>query len=326
MSRLQYTTFYTVLVLSAIIVTGCSSKGNEFYKHQPSLPPLEVPPDLTLLSVESGFEVPQVAAVERKKVVLADGSNISLKKDGKLRWLHIEASPDDVWVEVKDYWITNKIPLNWQNIKLGLMETDWIDSYDSEFSRDRFRIRLETSDGGKSTEVYLVHRGNQDEVIEGEIVHGWVSSFNDPELEIEVLGDMLSYLGLNAERKEALLSGAKKRTDDARLELDGEVPQIVLREPLSRSWKFTLQAIDRMGDVVTLKDKAQGWIDVRISEDGNTADFVPGFSLSDDDRSVYRLQLKQEGKDTQIVVLSDAGQPDRAGSARSYLEKLHGYY
>ena len=314
-----------LLISSVVTLVGCSSKGGDFYKHQPSLPPLEVPPDLTLLSIDSGFEIPQVASVERKKVVLADGSNVSLEKDGRLRWLRIEAAPDDVWEEVRNYWISNKVPLKWQNIKLGLMETEWVENYDSDFVKDRFRVRLETSDDGETTELYLSYRGMQEDVIEGEMVRGWADKITDPEIEIEVLGDLLSYLGLNAERKEALLASATKRADEARLVLDGDIPHILMKESFNRSWKFTLQAIDRMGHVVTLKDKAQGWVDVRITEGGRTSDFIPGFSLSDSDRSVYRLQLKEENKKTRVEILSDEGQPDRTSAARAYLEKLHGF-
>ena len=34
--------------ISFLVLTGCASKGNDFYKHQPTLQPLDVPPDLTL--------------------------------------------------------------------------------------------------------------------------------------------------------------------------------------------------------------------------------------------------------------------------------------
>ena len=314
-----------LLVSSIVLAIGCSSKGNDFYKHQPSLPPLEVPPDLTLLSIDSGFEIPQVAAVERKVVVLPDGSNVSLEKDGQLRWLKIDASPDDVWDEIRSYWISNKVPLDWQNIKLGLMETEWIENYDSEFVKDRFRTRIETSDGGKTSELYLSHRGMQEDVVEGEMVRGWTDKINDPEVEVEVLGDLLLYLGLNAELKDSLLANVRKKAKTSRLVTDSDIPHILMKESVDRSWKFTLQAIDRMGYVVTLKDKDNGWIDVRVSENGETSDFVPGFSLSNSDRSIYRIQLRAEGEQTEVSILSDEGQPDRTEAARAYLEKLHGF-
>lgn len=319
--------FSLLLVVCSVIfvLNGCSSKGNEFYKHQPSLPPLEVPPDLTLLNVDTGFEVPEVAAIERKKVVLSDGGNVTLEKDGRLRWLNIEASADDVWEEVKNYWITNKVPLKWQYVKLGLMETDWIKSPDSGYVLDRYRVRLETKSDGKTTELYLTHRAKQETLIDGEVVDGWVEHFSDPELEIEVLGDLLVYLGLNSERKDALLDEAKTRTENAKLVLTGDVPHILMSEPFQRSWKFTLQAVDRMGNIITQRDKAQGWLDVRITNHGVATDFTPGFALSDQDRDVFRLQLKADGERTLVQILNNEGQPDRSEIARKFLEQLHSY-
>jgi len=317
---------HLLMIFSVIfLLNACSSKGNDFYKHQPSLPPLEVPPDLTLINMDTGFEIPEVATVVRKQVVLSDGGNVSLEKDGRLRWLTIAAAPDDVWEEVKNYWITNKVPLKWQYVKLGIMETDWINSSDSDYVLDRYRVRLESKNNGETTELYLSHRAKQETMIDGVVADGWIENFTDPELEIEVLGDMLVYLGLNNERKTALLDEAKSRTEDARLVLGADVPHILMSEPYQRSWKFTLQAVDRMGNIISQRDKKLGWLDVRITNHGVTTDFTPGFALSDQDRDVFRLQLQQEGEQTRINVLNDEGQLDRSEIARKFLEQLHSY-
>ena len=311
--------------ITLLTLAGCASKGNDFYKHQPTLQPLDVPPDLTLPEANSGFEIPKIGSVETKKIVLSSGALVTLKKDGRLRWLEIQASPDAVWNSVKDFWITKKVPLEWQNLKLGLLETQWIKSYDSAFVQDRFRIRIEPGKAPNTSELYLSHRGVQETMIEGSVIHGWAKNVSDPEIEIEVLGEMLSYFGLSADRKVALLDEHKTKADSATLNLKAEVPAIELNETAVRSWRFVMQAVDRMGHIVVERDKKAGWLDVRIEAD-ITADFTPGFSLSDqDDRSVYRVQLSTDKvvKSTTMTILNDQGQADRSEQAKQFLTDLH---
>lgn len=312
-----------ILLLLSILIIGCSSKGTEFYKHQPSLQSLEVPPDLTLLDVNSGFEIPQIAEAETKIVQLTNGSDVTLKKDGRLRWLTIKADPKDVWDETKEFWIAYKVDLNWESLKLGIMETKWIDSYDSDFSQDRFRVRIEPGDNKGETDLYISHRGRQEDLLDGEVIEGWTTDYNDPELEIEVMGELLSYFGLSSDRKTAILDDAKQKPDLAKLNLKADVPGLVMKEPYNRSWRFVSQSIDRMGNVVTQRDKKAGWLDVRLTDDSVTSDFVPGFTLSDVDREVLRLKIETEDKQTTVTVLTDQGQPDRSELAKNFLQHLY---
>jgi len=312
-----------ILLLISILLIGCTSKKTEFYKHQPSLQALEVPPDLTLLDVNSGFEIPQIAEAESKIVQLSNGSDVTLKKDGRLRWLTIQAEPKDIWDEAKEFWIAYKVDLNWESLKLGIMETKWISSYESDFAQDRFRIRLEPGISKGETDLYISHRGRQEDLMDGEVIEGWTENYNDPELEVEVMGELLSYFGLSSDRKTAILDDAKQKPDIANLNLKGDVPSLVMKEPYNRSWRFVAQSIDRMGNIVTQRDKKAGWLDVRLIEGSTTSDFVPGFALSDQDREVLRLKIVTEEKQTTVTVLTDQGQPDRSELAQNFLQNLY---
>lgn len=315
--------FFTALIFMVFFLAGCSSKGTDFYTHPPSLQALEVPPDLTLLDINSGFEIPQIAEAETRKVTLANGADVKLNKDGRLRWLTIKAEPQALWSETKDFWIAHKVDLNWESLKLGIMETRWISSYESDFAQDRFRVRVEPSANPGESDIFITHRGRQEELIDGEVFEGWVSDFNDPELEIEVMGELLSYFGLSADRKMAIIDDAKEKPDLAELRLDGDVPSLRLNEPFNRTWRFVSQSVNRMDDIVTLRDKKAGWLDVRLSDRRATSDFTPGFALSSQDRETLRLQLKEENQATTVTVLTDEGQPDRSELAKKYLKSIH---
>jgi len=312
------------LITGFLFISGCASKGDDFYKHQPTSQPLEVPPDLTIPEANSGFEIPAINSVETKKIKLEDNGSVVLKKDGRLRWLEITAPPELVWNNTKDFWITRNVELKWQNLKLGILETDWVKHYDNDFEKDRFRVRVEPGTQSGTSLLFLTHRGSQEVLVDGQVVSGWAKTFSDPELEIEILGELLGYFGLASERKSALLDEAKQKSDDAVLMVNTDIPHIAMSESTVRSWRFVMQAIDRMGHTVVDRDKKAHWLDVRIESD-ETSDFTPGFALSDADRELFRVQIETKNERTKITVLNDQGQLDRSESAKTFLSDLYDY-
>jgi len=317
---------YQVLIsiCVALAISGCSSQKDIFYKHQPSGQPLEVPPDMTAIDETNTFEIPQVSQVTMKKHVLENGAAVTLKKDGKLRWIEVDASPDVVWEEVKDFWLSNNVKISWENQKYGIMETAWLKNYDSKYDRDRFRVRIEGVSKNK-TDIYLTHRGKQQTFVDGEMIDGWASTYNDPELEIEVLDQMLSYMGLDKERKTKLLQDARKVQAIASLDVKSSNPHILISDNFNRSWRLCIEAVDRAGHVITVKNKAQGWFELRLVDEGKASDFVPGFALSDKKRDVLRIQLKADKGSTRVYVVNDEGQQDQSRQAREFLRQLNEY-
>ncbi len=313
-----------VTLLAVFALSACSSSRDTFYKHQPSGQPLEVPPDLTAVETSNTFVIPEISQVTRKKMVLENGAAVRLRKHGLLRWIEVDASPDEVWQQVKDFWLSNHVPLAWENRQLGIMETEWLTSYDSRFDLDRFRVRIEVNDQNK-TEIYVRHRGKQQEFTEEGLISTWVDLYNDPELEVEVLGQLLVYLGLDKEQKEALLKAARKAKAIASLDLKTEEPHILIEDTFDNAWKLLIQAVDRAGHVITQRNKAEGWLEVRLVENGKTADFTPGFALSEARREILRLRVTQERGNTRVVVLMDNGQVDRSQQARDFLREVNGY-
>ncbi len=319
MQRILILTLLAVIALSA-----CSTHKDTFYKHQPTGLPLEVPPDLTMVETSNTFVIPEISQVTRKQQVLVNGAELTLKKDGLLRWIEVQAAPELLWEEVNNFWLSNDVELAWENTELGIIETAWLKNYDSKYDLDRFRVRIEANSDDRA-EIYLTHRGKQQEVVDGSFVEGWADEFNDPELEIEVLGELLSYLGLSRERKEQLVQEAKKARAIASLSLKTGEPHILINDEMERAWKLVTQAVDRAGHVITQRDKAANWLEVRLVKAGQTADFVPGFALSDNEREVLRVQLQSQEGGIKVFVLNDSGQLDQTQQARDFLRELNGY-
>ncbi|MDH5731954.1 MAG: outer membrane protein assembly factor BamC, partial [Gammaproteobacteria bacterium] len=177
--------FGTVLILLALV--ACATKDPGFYRHEPSIPTLEVPPDLTQPVLNDSFAIPGIGAILNRKSVVSDGSEVQLMRDGRLRWLVIKSDPSYVWEKVKDYWRHAGVPVAWQNRELGIMETEWVKNYQNRFDRDQFRVRIEPAKEKNTSYLFLTHKGQNQKVMEDEVLPVWDERPTDYELETEVL-------------------------------------------------------------------------------------------------------------------------------------------
>lgn len=164
------------------------------YKSTNTLPPLEIPPDLTTPGTDDRFVVPDsggrgsasASAYNADRATRKDPSTVGvlpappkarLERSGSQRWLVVEADPDRVWPTVRQFWQEQGFILTVESPATGVLETDWaenraklpldfirntlgkvIDSIYSTGERDKFRTRLERS-ADTQTEIYVSHRG-----------------------------------------------------------------------------------------------------------------------------------------------------------------------
>src|SRR5687767_4710922 len=183
------------------LLSGCtlfSDSSSVDYKSAGTLPPLEVPPDLTSPQRDNRYVVPEAARssatlsgyqAERREparapsstlAVLPEVDHMKIERAGTQRWLVVQEPPEKVWPLVKDFWQENGFLIKMEMPEAGVMETDWaetrlitpdggirgllakaMDGFYSTSERDKYRTRLDrTADGG--TEVYISHRGLQE--------------------------------------------------------------------------------------------------------------------------------------------------------------------
>ena len=132
------------LSLLAIALAGCSiipdSKKIE-YKSAGKAPSLEVPPDLSQISRDDRFAVPDATgkgsatfsaysadrapgAQSQNSVVLPQVDKVRVERSGNQRWLVVSAPADKVWDTVKDFWQETGFIVNIERAEAGVMETD----------------------------------------------------------------------------------------------------------------------------------------------------------------------------------------------------------
>jgi outer membrane protein assembly factor BamC len=186
----------------AAALSGCGIFGGESssvdYKTASTLPPLEVPPDLTSPQRDNRYVVPDSArssatlsnyqAERREKpragtplAVLPEIENLRIERAGAERWLVVPEPPEKIWPLVREFWVERGFLIKLEVPEAGVMETDWaesramideggvrsllgkfLDQFYSTSERDKFRTRLERTSDGKGTEVYISHRGMEE--------------------------------------------------------------------------------------------------------------------------------------------------------------------
>jgi outer membrane protein assembly factor BamC len=293
--------FSAILVLLA----GCSTDALETkidYKSAGTLPPLEVPPDLTTPSRDNRFSVPESGKstatlsgyqAERKdqvrsgnSAVLPQVEQMRVERAGSERWLVVAEPPEKIWPLVKDFWQDSGFLIKIEAPETGVMETDWaenrakipqdfirdllgkiLDSVYSTGERDKFRTRLERTADGKGTEIYISHRGMV-EVYRTKTADTtvWQPRDPDPGLESEFLRRLMIRLGAQQERaKQQVAEGPPAQR--AELKKASEGTQLLqVNEPFDRAWRRVGLALDRVGFTVEDRDRQKGLYFVRYAD------------------------------------------------------------
>ena len=370
-------TSLSLLALS-IALGGCSgslleSKRIDYKSAKQIERPLEIPPDLTAPQRDDRFAVPDVAPrgvatysaytadrasqpaqVSSGPEVLAKSDTMRVERAGSQRWLVVGGTPEELWPQIKDFWLELGFILNIESPEIGVMETDWAEDrakipqdfirssigkvFDGLFStpeRDKFRTRLEQGKEAGTVEVYISHRGMM-EVYPTEAKDStiWQPRPADPELEAEMLRRLMVRLGAEEVRAEAAIATPQQASERARIASasDGQV-MLVMDEAFDRAWRRVGLALDRIGFTVEDRDRAQGLYFVRyVDPDADNRSPDKGllsrlaFWRSDDKPaaggSEYRLRVQGQGDASRVSVLTREGGLDNSETARRMLGLL----
>ena len=327
-------------------LTGCKTASDLLegpkvdYKSAGSLPPLEIPPDLTTPTRDNRYVVPETGRgsatlsgyqADRSRQpkagetgVLPAVDKMRIERSGSQRWLVVNTPADKLWPLVKDFWQENGFLINLDLPDAGLMETDWaenrakipqdfirstlgrlIDQVYSTPERDKFRTRLERASEADSTEIYISHRG-MIEIYkdEGKSATIWQPRNPDPELEAEFLRRLMIRLGAQEERAKQIMASTPQQTRAAIVKGGDGSDLLDVFEPFDRAWRRVGLALDRVGFTVEDRDRQKGLYFVRYADtDAVKAKEKPGML----DRLAFWRSDDQKVKAEQYRVLVKQG-------------------
>jgi outer membrane protein assembly factor BamC len=238
----------TLLAFFVIGLAACGGPSADLeYLDSRVLPDLEVPPDLTLVNVDSGFKLPEIFSGDdteaRNSVpVLANVDSIKLEGQSDFYWLSINQPVDNLYQLAKDFWASEGFTLIMDEPVIGIMKTDWVYSEegkgvedkgffarlfaanDRAASQDQYKTRIARGTGTSDNQIYISHRGTeyrlvslsgqeqkyaQANLIKLDDEDEWNFRASEPELEVEMLSRLMLYLGLRQSEVDSQLANIK---------------------------------------------------------------------------------------------------------------------
>ena len=306
------------LLLSVLSLLQSCAFVNKFagtkYGEAGSIGGLEAPPELETPEWEESLKIPQtandrVSAVETYGKAL-DASvtpefvDVSMRREGDLRWLEAEVDPVNVWPLLRSFWANQGVILDKDIPSTGIMETDWIEQIDSTTSgisggrevaatRNKYKIRVEREPNAV-TNIFVSQRKSELQAIteQGGV---WVSAKSDPEEEAEVIVNLMEHLGKS--REDAIFEVAN--AEGSRLYIDLQdidgIPVLFVGDQYSRVWRRTGIAIDRSGMSIVGQSRGKGIYLI----DASQLELPEGITLQ---RSSYQIHLLPQNAQTLITV------------------------
>jgi outer membrane protein assembly factor BamC len=147
-----------IAILTVFAVAGCGSNllqpARIDYKSaskKDGAPTLDVPPDLSQISRDNRYSIPDVghAAAPNREPLTASRFNakskeavttatpgvainswqaMHIEREGSQRWLWAPQAPEVLWPKVKQFWQDNGFIINQESQAAGVMETDWAEN------------------------------------------------------------------------------------------------------------------------------------------------------------------------------------------------------
>ncbi|NOU00152.1 MAG: outer membrane protein assembly factor BamC [Gallionella sp.] len=288
-----------VVLSSAMFITlfGCSALTGEaridYGASAKRAPSLEVPPDLTIPSVDDRYKVPEAATnysdytkggaaqSQASAAVLPEIQTVRFERNGAQRFLVVKDKPENVWPIIKAFWQEIGLTVKSEDQTAGVMETDWAENrakipqsgirkmlgkvFNNVYSsgeRDQYLTRLERNKDGKSTEIYVSYRGKEEVFNADKTTSKWQDRPVDTEIEAIMLQRLMVRLGATELQANSALqvtpvvaasSIAQPDGSSSLREVAGGKTVILMSDTFDRAWRKVGLAIE--GASVTLEDK-----------------------------------------------------------------------
>jgi len=363
-----------VIIIGSLLFlsTGCSTVDSVMdttnainYKKSNSVKTLEFPPDLTAPEFDRAFTLPASGGVSASVVnqqrsngysngysngsltVLPSVTTMRIGGSDGTRWLDVDASANNLWPQIRDFWRSLGIDVVKDEPRIGIMLTEWAENraglpkdwlrqalgnilqgiFDAG-TRDQYRVRVEKLAADK-TRIYLTHKGSEKIITETGV--GWELRPPKRELEAEMLNRLHAFLqgdkysatkNINESDAAQTMSLVTLVTEDGR-------PILQIHERYNKAWARTSVMLERMGLSVESRKQAQGIYGVVYNGDekgentgGFLARFFQGKRTFLTKGSVYQVHIRDAGRLVELKVMDEDGIPLPVDQSKKILARL----
>ena len=297
----------SALALAVAALGGCSSMSTVVsgksvdYESAKAAPPLDIPPDLTQITREQRYTMPDNAktgpvsalayqnaataqvAAPASNAVLPQYPGMHIEQAGGQRWLVVDAPPAQLWDKVKTFWQQNGFYLTKADAATGEMETDWAENraklpqdfirkylgkvFDSLYDtgeRDRYRTVFERTPDGKGTEIFITHQTMVEVYTNQDKTQTtWQPGTPDPTLDTVFLRKLMVHLGMGEQQAKAAVADVAAPPNVPRASLINDGHALQVQDGFDEAWRRVGLAINTAGFTVTDRNRAAGTYDIR---------------------------------------------------------------
>ena len=271
---------------------------------------LVIPPDLTKPNSQELFF--ENLEVTDKVNIATEVQNVEVKRDAYRRWLLVDMPPSDVWSLSKEFFRSFGFKIEKENIKIGILETDYLEidtvvpdkslgairaflskALQTQYGlpiADKYRVRIESLDNSNQSEVYLTLT-SIGEVVQGDL-RVWQPREKDIELETEMLLRLMVFLG--SDRSEAinkiLASDEKMESPVSIIKSENGFATLVFKYNKKQAWSYLGWALDELDVDIEDRDAIGGSYYIKVTpEKGFFSKLLSTVSPS----QTYQLIVKQ---------------------------------
>ena len=316
--------FISLLAVSCSKITDPVKKiglGNRVVNYQADekVDSLIIPPDLTKPNIKGAFS--EVIEVSNNDNVIKKVQNVEVMRDKYRRWLVVDLPPTEVWSLSKEFFRSYNFKIEKENQKIGILETDYLEietvvpdkslgairasltkvlqtQYGLPIA-DKYRVRIESIENQKKSEVYLT-LSSIGEVVNG-VTRVWQPREKDVELETEMLLKLMVFLGNDQVEAISKIQSnvASEETIASVIISESGYATLIFPYNKKQSWSYLGWALDELGIDVDDRDSIEGSYFIKASTKKGLFSKILG---SMDKQKTYQLIVK-ESEDSQTSVI-----------------------
>lgn len=294
------------------------------YRRAETLPPLDIPPDLSAEAIQDDLLGNGVGAAtyleyqEHASNPLMEIYGIEpaqkprLEGEGEQQRLVLSVNQEKAWERIRGFWLKNDLKIEAGDARLGFM--DVIDPS----SQSGYRVRVVRGEAPQTTAIYLEQR----------------SPDPNPRQEEIMLHQLAEYLGtLHAQELARTRQSSQSASPPANQVsmLDGGMA-LQMGQRFSHAWHQVGLVLDSNGFAVEDRNRSRGIYYIRYDDpfapqqdddSGWLSKLAFWEEMGDESKgSRYQIKLISDGAATRVVILDSEGRRDESETAKRLLSLL----
>ena len=269
------------LLLAGIAGCGIFGEDGTFrdrsgdYRQAAHTPPLALPPESETDAIQDYYSVPEIDnhnPVEPnyevpRPVRLVAGDTDAMVKIQSLdnqRWILVRLVPGQVWPRLRDFLLVNRLGIEVEDGKSGIIATGWLVADDNSGMMERYQFQLRQGLQRTTSEIYVL---NQEVPAPAEGTNitepAWPATSTNPEREKLFLDTLAQFLAENSDVTAAVSLKAQDINTASRMYVEAEpAPRIMVELSPERAWASLGYSLDKAGFTIDDRDQGKGIYDV----------------------------------------------------------------